>query len=218
MRGMPLLLSTIILGVKSFHNLSNEVFTTKDMSYLSCLSYHSLFLINLICLSSLIYLSASSTRKQWNKKSYIAFWEKIDCKFYSDDDCALSMMWWWWWYLCQVTSPLTHNISGTAKACAQTVIATVYYQEIKDIIWWFSNATVLVGSLAYTHVQMMDMRRRGQEKAAVQSDPEEQKGGGAINSVVSKTWLFVYLAECIWCLSLWGYITCNNSQVNKALN
>uniref|UniRef100_A0A914RXK2 Uncharacterized protein n=1 Tax=Parascaris equorum TaxID=6256 RepID=A0A914RXK2_PAREQ len=29
----------------------------------------------------------------------------------------------------KVTSPLTHNISGTAKAAAQTVIAVVWWQE-----------------------------------------------------------------------------------------
>jgi hypothetical protein len=31
----------------------------------------------------------------------------------------------------QVTSPLTHNISGTAKAAAQTVMATQWNAEIK---------------------------------------------------------------------------------------
>jgi len=29
----------------------------------------------------------------------------------------------------QVMSPLTHNISGTAKACAQTILATNWYGE-----------------------------------------------------------------------------------------
>ena len=31
----------------------------------------------------------------------------------------------------QVTSPLTHNISGTAKAAAQTVMATQWNAEVK---------------------------------------------------------------------------------------
>ena len=30
----------------------------------------------------------------------------------------------------KVTSPLTHNISGTAKAAAQTVLATQWFQEV----------------------------------------------------------------------------------------
>ena len=30
----------------------------------------------------------------------------------------------------KVTSPLTHNISGTAKAAAQTVLATHWFNEV----------------------------------------------------------------------------------------
>jgi solute carrier family 35 (GDP-fucose transporter), member C1 len=35
----------------------------------------------------------------------------------------------------KVTSPLTHNISGTAKACAQTVLAVSWYNEAKSFLW-----------------------------------------------------------------------------------
>jgi len=87
----------------------------------------------------------------------------------------------------QVTSPLTHNISGTAKACAQTVIATVYYAEIKDYLWWFSNATVLFGSLAYTHVQMMDMKKKSNEKPINQVELGELKGNGNRDHAAVKT-------------------------------
>jgi len=55
------------------------------------------------------------------------------------------------------TSPLTHNVSGTAKACAQTVLAISVYQESKTFLWWFSNVMVLGGSLLYTHVKRMEM-------------------------------------------------------------
>ena len=58
----------------------------------------------------------------------------------------------------QVTSPLTHNISGTAKACAQTVMATVYYHEVKTSLWWLSNMVVLFGSGAYTLVKQREMK------------------------------------------------------------
>nr|CAG4634857.1 EOG090X081X [Alona affinis] len=57
----------------------------------------------------------------------------------------------------QVTSPLTHNISGTAKACAQTVIATQWYREAKPFLWWISNWVVLLGSAAYTRVRQIEM-------------------------------------------------------------
>jgi GDP-fucose transporter C1 len=39
----------------------------------------------------------------------------------------------------QVTSALTHNISGTAKAAAQTVLAVIYWHELKPFLWWLSN-------------------------------------------------------------------------------
>ena len=60
----------------------------------------------------------------------------------------------------QVTSPLTHNISGTAKACAQTVIATSYYHDVKPSLWWTSNFVVLFGSAAYTQVRRSEMKEK----------------------------------------------------------
>nr|CAG4646347.1 EOG090X081X [Macrothrix elegans] len=59
----------------------------------------------------------------------------------------------------QVTSPLTHNISGTAKACAQTVLATYWYSEVKPFLWWVSNWVVLLGSAAYTRVRQVEMEK-----------------------------------------------------------
>lgn len=57
----------------------------------------------------------------------------------------------------QHTSPLTHNISGTAKAAAQTVIATQINNEIKTVMWWGSNVMVLSGSMAYARVKQLEM-------------------------------------------------------------
>uniref|UniRef100_A0A914CPP5 Sugar phosphate transporter domain-containing protein n=1 Tax=Acrobeloides nanus TaxID=290746 RepID=A0A914CPP5_9BILA len=59
----------------------------------------------------------------------------------------------------QVTSPLTHNISGTAKAAAQTVMAVIIWSEVKLMLWWASNLIVLIGSAAYTYVQQKAMER-----------------------------------------------------------
>lgn len=60
----------------------------------------------------------------------------------------------------KVTSPLTHNISGTAKACAQTVLATTWFNEIKSFLWWLSNVVVLFGSFAYARVKQVEMAKR----------------------------------------------------------
>lgn len=73
----------------------------------------------------------------------------------------------------QVTSPLTHNISGTAKAAAQTVLATVYYHEIKSSLWWMSNFVVLLGSGAYTQVKRSEMKQKHEEEIKALEDVDE---------------------------------------------
>ncbi|XP_071171932.1 GDP-fucose transporter 1-like [Mytilus edulis] len=67
----------------------------------------------------------------------------------------------------KVTSPLTHNISGTAKACAQTVMACSYYGDIKSTLWWTSNAVVLAGSGGYTEVRRREMDQQRKEAVMV---------------------------------------------------
>nr|CAG4650243.1 EOG090X081X [Sida crystallina] len=69
----------------------------------------------------------------------------------------------------QVTSPLTHNISGTAKACAQTVLATYWYSELKPVLWWVSNWVVLIGSGAYTRVRQVEMEKNHKERTALKA-------------------------------------------------
>ncbi|XP_068172063.1 GDP-fucose transporter 1 isoform X2 [Antennarius striatus] len=70
------------------------------------------------------------------------------------------------------TSPLTHNVSGTAKACTQTVIAVVYNSSSKSLLWWTSNLMVLGGSSAYTWVRSLEMKRRPLKDA---QDPAQEK-------------------------------------------
>ncbi|XP_054273873.1 GDP-fucose transporter 1-like [Macrosteles quadrilineatus] len=67
----------------------------------------------------------------------------------------------------KVTSPLTHNISGTAKACAQTVLATYWYDESKTRLWWVSNMVVLAGSAAYTRVRQQEVEERFRRRLVV---------------------------------------------------
>ena len=63
----------------------------------------------------------------------------------------------------QVSSPVTHNVSGTAKAGVQTVLACVVYSQSKPLWWWFSNVLVLGGSSAYTCVRMSEMKNNENE-------------------------------------------------------
>jgi len=59
----------------------------------------------------------------------------------------------------QITSPLTHNISGTAKACVQTVLALLIYKNPTSTGANVGLALVLGGSLAYAVVKMEEEKR-----------------------------------------------------------
>jgi len=83
-----------------------------------------------------------------------------------------------------VTSPLTHNISGTAKACFQTVLA----------LWWYGNETtakamfgvflVIFGSFAYAYVKVLEDRAAEAARNAAKAGAIAGKdlGGGGGNS------------------------------------
>ncbi|XP_012267187.2 GDP-fucose transporter 1 isoform X1 [Athalia rosae] len=68
----------------------------------------------------------------------------------------------------KVTSPLTHNISGTAKACAQTVMATYWFNEHKPWLWWTSNFIVLGGSAGYARLKQLDMETNHEHRRYTQ--------------------------------------------------
>lgn len=70
------------------------------------------------------------------------------------------------------TSPLTHNVSGTAKACVQTVIAVVLNSFTKTLLWWTSNMLILVGSSAYTWVRGREMKKTPPKQP---EDPEKEE-------------------------------------------
>ena len=59
----------------------------------------------------------------------------------------------------QETSPLTHNISGTAKAGLQTVIALLYYRNPVTAGSIAGNVLVIGGSAAYAAVKNRENRK-----------------------------------------------------------
>lgn len=63
----------------------------------------------------------------------------------------------------KVTSPLTHNISGTAKACAQTVLAVQWFNETKSFLWWTSNVVILMGSGIYARIKQLEIKQLHKE-------------------------------------------------------
>lgn len=81
----------------------------------------------------------------------------------------------------QFTSPLTHNISGTAKACAQTVIACLYFHQVKTVLWWVSNIVVLAGSGAYTEVRRREMKAQHNSEMEKKNNSVEEGSDEPLN-------------------------------------
>jgi len=80
----------------------------------------------------------------------------------------------------KVTSPLTHNISGTAKACVQTVLALYVWGNPTTAANLVGTALVLLGSAAYTYVRNGEMEAaRTAAKAAAAAPPPSLADGGA---------------------------------------
>lgn len=73
----------------------------------------------------------------------------------------------------QATSPLTHNVSGTAKAYAQTLLGVFYFNEVKTFLWWTSNAFVLLGAALYSQVRNQEMKARHRESL---ENPQKDQG------------------------------------------
>lgn len=73
------------------------------------------------------------------------------------------------------TSPLTHNVSATAKAAAQTVLALGIYRNPITALGGLSVAVVLAGSLSYTLVRRAEMKSKAaaEEAARVAAAAED---------------------------------------------
>ena len=71
----------------------------------------------------------------------------------------------------KVTSPLTHNISGTAKACVQTALAFWIWQNPTTVENLLGIALVLLGSMAYTYVRNREMAAAGAPAARAHDAP-----------------------------------------------
>ena len=73
----------------------------------------------------------------------------------------------------KVTSPLTHNISGVAKACLQTLMDTIIHSTPKPVLWWVGTLAVLGGTTSYSVVKSMAMKQSHQQES-IRSDVENK--------------------------------------------
>jgi GDP-fucose transporter C1 len=56
----------------------------------------------------------------------------------------------------QATSPLTHNVSSTAKACVQTALAFVIWKNTPTFNAILGNVFVLLGSSLYAYIRLIE--------------------------------------------------------------
>jgi|UPI0001D42ADD GDP-fucose transporter C1 len=76
----------------------------------------------------------------------------------------------------KATSPLTHNISGTAKAAVQSMMAFYIWGNEATLMGVLGIFTVLGGSLLYTFVKMSESKANSTPRVAEQkTDVEMQK-------------------------------------------
>ena len=55
------------------------------------------------------------------------------------------------------TSPLTHNVSGTFKACLQTVLAVIVFGNETTGMFWTGFFLTVAGSVVYTYARFQSM-------------------------------------------------------------
>jgi GDP-fucose transporter C1 len=75
----------------------------------------------------------------------------------------------------QVTSPLTHNISGTAKSGFQTVLAMMLWSNGINMASIMGNVLVLGGSLYYAVVKIQAKRESGVKFIPLPSESDLEK-------------------------------------------
>ena len=72
----------------------------------------------------------------------------------------------WKYFYFQLTSPLTHGISGSAKTSLQTSFTVLKKGELKSPLWWASNLTVAVGTIAFALIKRNRMKRKLYEQVS----------------------------------------------------
>ena len=82
-----------------------------------------------------------------------------------------------------LTSPLTHNVSGTAKACVQTIIAVLFLGDKMSLRSVFGTICVLFGTFMYSLVRNYEMDQKKKQSPEIKglvkpiNDPDEDPEG-----------------------------------------
>ena len=94
----------------------------------------------------------------------------------------------------KATSPLSHNISGTAKAAVQSILAFYIWQNEWTIMGVLGIFTVLGGSLLYTLVKMNENKKPSmptpspaspKDSSTVDVEMQNEKASSAVRSRIN---------------------------------
>jgi GDP-fucose transporter C1 len=82
------------------------------------------------------------------------------------------------------TTPLTHNLSGTVKACIQTLLAFVVFPggEVVTLMKFVGTALVIGSSACYAYIRKTEMKQgieRAQEESLIQNVKNATLSDGA---------------------------------------
>ena len=86
----------------------------------------------------------------------------------------------------KVTSPLSHNISGTAKACVQTVLALLIWRNPTTLTNLLGVALVLLGSFGYAYIRNLEMEAANAAKQAALREKVASSVDADSGSLLSK--------------------------------
>lgn len=158
-------IGSLSLSLYSIYNKKVLPFVNQEIWLLS---YYNNFYSSLLFLPFLVFFGDFKSLYHYENLGALWFWASI----FVSGLCGLAIG-----YVTslqiQVTSPLTHNVSGTAKACAQTVIATQIYSESKSVSWWLSNLVILNASGLYAWFKQGEMKEKMMQEKAKESTEEK---------------------------------------------
>lgn len=158
-------IGSLSLSLYSIYNKKVLPFVNQEIWLLS---YYNNFYSSLLFLPFLVLFGDLKSLYHYENLGALWFWASI----FVSGLCGLAIG-----YVTslqiQVTSPLTHNVSGTAKACAQTVMATQIYSESKSVSWWLSNLVILNASGLYAWFKQGEMKEKLMQEKAKESTEEK---------------------------------------------
>ena len=131
----------------------NSIFTKKVLPVVDDNHWKLTFYNNVnacfLFIPLIVYFEADEIKKSTERLSSVQFWSAMSLAGFFGFSIGIVTV-----LQIKATSPLTHNISGTAKAAVQSLMAFYLWGNDPTVLGVLGIFTVLGGSLLYTFVKM----------------------------------------------------------------